>query len=191
MPTSLSGGNDYPANDYHLLACASWQTNIDELVAARWQVRVEAAPGDSGKNTRHDLMVGISTVVTCRPPVSDFGRQHPNGGRVTVSRLQALSLALLLAACSASSTSSKKPASADSEFKSWGSDSSKSSSKDDEEESESKDLKKEKTAEGPSCLDQKGDVMECLHDSDCCRGFYCGIDPTGSPRIKVCLYGGK
>jgi hypothetical protein len=111
-----------------------------------------------------------------------------------VSRLLALSLALLLAACSASSKSSKKPASADSEFKEWGSDKSSSSSKADEEEEEEpefKDPKKDKLPEGPNCLDQKGDVMECNHDSDCCRGFYCGIDPSGSPRIKVCLYGGK
>ena len=108
-----------------------------------------------------------------------------------MSRLLALSLALLLAACSASSKSSKKPASADSEFKEWGSDSSESSSKgDDEEESEFKDPKKEKLPEGPNCVDDKGDVKECLHDSDCCRGFYCGIDPAGSSRIKVCLYGG-
>lgn len=112
-----------------------------------------------------------------------------------MSRLQALSLALLLAACSASSKSSKKPSSADSESKEWGSsessESSESSSKGEEEESEFKDPKKEKLPEGPNCLDQKGDVKECLHDSDCCRNFYCGIDPTGSPRIKVCLYGGK
>ena len=108
-----------------------------------------------------------------------------------MSRLQALSLVLLLAACSASSKSSKKPSSADSEFKEWGSGSSESSAKDDEEESEYKDPKEEKLPEGPNCLDTKGDVMECIHDSDCCRGFYCGIDPAGSPRIKVCLYGGK
>ena len=109
-----------------------------------------------------------------------------------MSRLQALSLALLLAACSASSKSSKKPSSADSEFKEWGSsESSETSSKGDEEEPEFKDPKKEKLPEGPNCLDQKGDVKECLHDSDCCRNFYCGIDPTGSPRIKVCLYSGK
>jgi hypothetical protein len=131
-------------------------------------------------------------VISYTPSVSEFGRQHPNGGRVTVSRLQALSLALLLAACSASSKSSKPPSPADSEFKEWGSsESSEPSPKGDEEKPEFKEPQKEKLPEAPSCLDQKGDAMECLHDSDCCRGFYCGIDPTGSPRIKVCLYGGK
>lgn len=115
--------------------------------------------------------------------------ERPDGGRVTVSRLLALSLALLLAACSSAHKSGKKASSSDNEFKEWGSDSSESSS-DDEEESEYKDPKQEKLPAGPNCLDSKGDVQECLHDSDCCKGFYCGIDPSGSPRIKVCLYGG-
>jgi len=43
---------------------------------------------------------------------------------------------------------------------------------------------------GPECVDSRGDTVECLTDKDCCKGFYCGIDPDGSPRIKVCLYGG-
>jgi hypothetical protein len=117
-----------------------------------------------------------------------------------VSRLLALSLTLLLVACGAGSQSGKKGASADSEFKSWGSDKSESSAKAGDEDkdedkvpdaSSSKGAKQDKLPAGPSCLDDKGDVQECLHDSDCCKGFYCGIDPTGSPRIKVCLYGGK
>lgn len=108
-----------------------------------------------------------------------------------MSRLLVLSLALVLAACAARSKSGKKAASSDdSEFKEWGSESSESSaSKDDEPEF--KDPKQEALPEGPSCLDTKGDVQECLNDADCCKGFYCGIDPAGSPRIKVCLYGGK
>lgn len=106
-----------------------------------------------------------------------------------MSRLLALSLTLLLVACSSAHNSRKKASSADSEYKEWGSESSESSSKD-EEEPEFKDPKKEKLPTGPNCLDTKGDVQECLHDADCCKGFYCGIDPSGSPRIKVCLYGG-
>jgi hypothetical protein len=106
-----------------------------------------------------------------------------------VSRLLALSLALLLAACSGASKSGKKASSADSDNKEWGSDNSSTSSKDDEPEY--KDPKQEKLPSGPNCLDTKGDAQECMHDSDCCKGFYCGIDPAGSARIKVCLYGGK
>lgn len=106
-----------------------------------------------------------------------------------MSRLLVLSLALVLAACAARSKSGKRASSSDDgEFKEWGSQSS-GASKDDEPEY--KDPKQEALPEGPSCLDTKGDVQECLHDSDCCKGFYCGIDPAGSPRIKVCLYSGK
>ncbi|HEY5960821.1 MAG TPA: hypothetical protein VIV60_29905 [Polyangiaceae bacterium] len=105
-------------------------------------------------------------------------------------RLLALSLALCLAACGAGNKTVKKAPSSDSEVKEWGSESSESSASNDESEPEFKDPKREKLPDGPSCLDTKGDVQECLHDSECCKGFYCGIDPTGSPRIKVCLYGG-
>lgn len=108
-----------------------------------------------------------------------------------MSRSLVLSLAFVLAACGAHSKSGKKASSSDSELKEWGSNSSESSSKDQEEGSEYKDPKQEALPEGPSCVDGKGDVQECLHDSDCCKGFYCGIDPAGSTRIKVCLYGGK
>jgi hypothetical protein len=99
-------------------------------------------------------------------------------------------LAVIFAACSSAPKKSAKNSS-DSEFKEWGSDSSESSSSPREEESEFKDPKKEKLPEGPNCLDTKGDVQECMNDADCCKGFYCGIDPAGSTRIKVCLYGGK
>jgi len=46
-------------------------------------------------------------------------------------------------------------------------------------------------ADGPSCLNAQGNVQECMDDRDCCKDFYCGIDPDGSTRIKVCLYGGN
>jgi hypothetical protein len=114
----------------------------------------------------------------------------PNGGRVTVSRLLALSLALLLAACSGASKSGNKASSADSDSKEWGSEGSSAPSKDDAQP-EPKEPKQETLTTTPSCLDPKGDPQQCLHDSDCCKGFYCGIDPAGSPRIKVCLYGGN
>lgn len=114
-----------------------------------------------------------------------------------MSRLLVLSLALVLASCAARSKSGKRASSSDdSEFKEWGSESSESSKKadsnaDSDGDAEYKDPKQEALPEGPSCLDTKGDVQECLNDSDCCKGFYCGIDPAGSSRIKVCLYGGK
>jgi hypothetical protein len=46
--------------------------------------------------------------------------------------------------------------------------------------------------QGPpeECLDEQGEPIECLSDADCCEGFYCGIDPEGSTRIKTCVYGG-
>jgi hypothetical protein len=42
---------------------------------------------------------------------------------------------------------------------------------------------------GPSCTDSSGEPIQCLGDDDCCEGFYCGIDPEGSTRIKVCIPG--
>lgn len=110
-----------------------------------------------------------------------------------MSRLLVVSLALVLAACAARSKSGKKASSSDDgEFKEWGSESSESSTSGGSDDgSEYKDPKQEALPEGPSCLDTKGDVQECINDSECCKGFYCGIDPAGSPRIKVCLYGGK
>jgi hypothetical protein len=30
-----------------------------------------------------------------------------------------------------------------------------------------------------------------MSDGDCCKNFYCGLDPEGNTRQKVCLYGGK
>ncbi len=44
---------------------------------------------------------------------------------------------------------------------------------------------------GPQCVDAQGKIQECMTDKDCCPNFYCGIDPDGSTRIKVCIYGGK
>ena len=40
------------------------------------------------------------------------------------------------------------------------------------------------------CLGDDHKPKECLGDSDCCQGFYCGKDPEGSSRIKVCIEGG-
>jgi len=37
------------------------------------------------------------------------------------------------------------------------------------------------------CTDSAGEPIECMSDSDCCAGFYCGLDPQGSTRIKTCL----
>ena len=41
-----------------------------------------------------------------------------------------------------------------------------------------------------SCTDEAGEKIECDSDADCCDGFYCGLDPEGSTRIKTCVYGG-
>jgi hypothetical protein len=40
------------------------------------------------------------------------------------------------------------------------------------------------------CLDENDNPIECDSDADCCEGFYCGLDPEGSTRIKTCVYGG-
>jgi len=40
------------------------------------------------------------------------------------------------------------------------------------------------------CLGDNHQPKECLADDDCCQGFYCGKDPEGSSRIKVCIDGG-
>lgn len=37
------------------------------------------------------------------------------------------------------------------------------------------------------CTDETGAPRECMSDSDCCDGFYCGLDPEGSTRIRTCL----
>lgn len=42
---------------------------------------------------------------------------------------------------------------------------------------------------GKTCTDPSGEPLECLADADCCEGFYCGIDPEGSTRIKTCIPG--
>ncbi len=46
-------------------------------------------------------------------------------------------------------------------------------------------------SQDPRCLGESGSERQCLADNECCTGFYCGIDPGGSNRIKVCLYNGK
>jgi hypothetical protein len=40
------------------------------------------------------------------------------------------------------------------------------------------------------CLGDNRKPKECMSDDDCCQGFYCGKDPEGSSRIKVCIDGG-
>lgn len=126
--------------------------------------------------------------------------------RVTVSRLTALFAVCLIVGCTASNK--KPPASSNDEedrsgLKTWGSEDSEdgkdSSDSDDSSSSDSDDEKKPaikyqsetKLPPGPSCLDQQGNQQECRGDSDCCKNFYCGLDPEGNTRVKVCLYGGK
>jgi hypothetical protein len=47
-------------------------------------------------------------------------------------------------------------------------------------------------SEGPdeSCVDSDNKPVQCDSDKDCCPGFYCGLDPEGSTRLKSCIYGG-
>ncbi len=84
-------------------------------------------------------------------------------------------LALLLVACSGSQSKKNMP-----DFPEANSDS--------ESESTSGGTP---TTHAPEQCQQSGEKIECLSDKDCCTGFYCGIDPEGSPRIKTCIYGGK
>jgi len=42
----------------------------------------------------------------------------------------------------------------------------------------------------PECVDDKGEVVECNSDDDCCKGFACASDPEGSIRTRVCLFAG-
>jgi hypothetical protein len=87
-------------------------------------------------------------------------------------------LALLLAACSGSNTK-KGP-----EFPDVKSDS--------DSEPESTSGGGAQGSHAPEqCLDNSGGKVECMSDTDCCKGFYCGIDPEGSTRIKTCIFGGK
>jgi hypothetical protein len=39
------------------------------------------------------------------------------------------------------------------------------------------------------CLGENHKAKECSSDEDCCQGFYCGKDPEGSSRIRVCIEG--
>jgi hypothetical protein len=83
-------------------------------------------------------------------------------------------LALLLVACSGS-TNKKMP-----EFPEASSDSDEPSSGGTPQGSHAPE----------QCM-EAGEKIECNSDKDCCPGFYCGIDPEGSTRIKTCIYGGK
>lgn len=128
----------------------------------------------------------------------------PSSARTTrrgaVSRIIGLFFSLLVVSC-ATSQSSKKVTSADdgSDNKEWtadspSGDSGSASSSDSSSESDSSPKSNNSSAKtlppGPNCTDQKGDVQECMADGDCCKGFYCGLDPEGNTRQKVCLYGG-
>jgi hypothetical protein len=53
---------------------------------------------------------------------------------------------------------------------------------DDDAEQEDKDVIARR-----QCLGDDRKPKECLSDNDCCPGFYCGKDPEGSPRLKVCI----
>jgi len=57
---------------------------------------------------------------------------------------------------------------------------------DEDEEKEDKDVLARR-----QCLGENNKAKECLSDEDCCQGFYCGKDPEGSPRLKVCIDNGS
>lgn len=121
-----------------------------------------------------------------------------------MSRLLALTVALLLVGCT--HAGQKKVANSgdsDSSSESASTESDKDSDKNSDSESKSPKSKSsggdesdvgyakgKKLPPGPACLDQQGNVQECTSDGDCCKNFYCGFDPDGSARQKVCLYGG-
>ncbi len=85
-------------------------------------------------------------------------------------------LALLLVACSGSQSKKNTP-----EFPEASSGS----------ESEERSSGGEQSTHAPEQCQEAGEKIECLSDADCCKGFYCGIDPEGSTRIKTCIFGGK
>jgi hypothetical protein len=101
-------------------------------------------------------------------------------------------LACICLSCSASNSGSKAASASDAD------QSSPSTSKGTEDEASADsgegagdgEEPSKKLPPGPSCLDQQGNIQECLSDTDCCKHFYCGIDPDGSTRQKVCLFGG-
>jgi hypothetical protein len=112
-------------------------------------------------------------------------------------------LALLLAGC-ASSNAGKKAASSEdaTDNKPWNSESSGNSDSNSTDEGSGGSTKSDasprinytsenKLPPGPACLNQQGDVQDCMQDGDCCKNFYCGFDPEGNTRQKVCLYAGN
>ena len=120
-----------------------------------------------------------------------------------MSRLLALTVALLLVGCthagqkkvanSGDSDSSSESASTESDKdsdKNSDSESKSPKSKSSGDESDVGYAKGKKLPPGPACQDQQGNVQECMSDGDCCKNFYCGFDPDGSARQKVCLFGG-
>ena len=86
----------------------------------------------------------------------------------------------LAVACAKSGTSSPSETPDDSEF---GSDSS-------EIDPEAGQGLPPPSGAPEECTDETGAIIECDSDADCCDGFYCGLDPEGSTRIKTCVYGG-
>jgi len=95
-------------------------------------------------------------------------------------RTMAVALILITAACSGSTKSQSA--------KTGGEKESASSTKsliDEDEEKEDKEI-----LAGRQCLGENHKPKECLSDEDCCQGFYCGKDPEGSPRLKVCIDNG-
>lgn len=94
-------------------------------------------------------------------------------------RTMAVALILVTAACSGSSKS--KPAKTGGEEESGAT----KSLIDEDEEKEDKDVLARR-----QCLGENKKPKECMSDEDCCSGFYCGKDPEGSPRLKVCIDNG-
>ncbi len=95
-------------------------------------------------------------------------------------RWVAVALIVLVAGCGGSSKSRQAKSGGDEE----GSGSLKSLI-DEDSDREDKDVLARR-----QCLGDDHKPKECLSDEDCCQGFYCGKDPEGSTRIKVCIESG-
>ena len=96
-------------------------------------------------------------------------------------RWVAVALILVTAGCGGGSSNSRH-------VKSGGGDGQSGSLKsliDEDSDKEDKDVIARR-----QCLGDNHQPKECLGDDDCCQGFYCGKDPEGSSRIKVCIDGG-
>ena len=40
----------------------------------------------------------------------------------------------------------------------------------------------------PQCVDDSGEVVHCLSDDDCCKGFSCAKDPERMALERICMY---